>query len=696
MFSKRYLRMLVQVLYLSFAAGFFGAADVAGKQGDSALPAPLKCLGERATRLAKQLPKPAKNLAQWHHRRKAVRATLTSVLGLPAREPMRAQVQKVRQEGDLTIEDVIYLWAERAYVTANVVRPTKVDGPLPAIVSPPGWKGHLAQDYYHPWAYHMARKGYLVLFIDDPHVKERQAACAGLYGVASAAGTPVMGIQVFDTLRGLDYLLTRPDVDPARIGISGLCQGSEQTWLAAALEERFRVVAPVCGTTTYECWARMPSEIGPLSDPSPYVENILFHTEWDEINACIAPRPLLIASNSGDGWWPKPGFDAVVNRLRQTYSFYGMADNFDFIWDLRSHSMTPFIPELEAWFEKHLKPLPKGTAVRQSCGEPIDPDTSMIRYFQRRIARQAEAFPRSFASAQTWQAYRSSIVGWLRGACAEDELPRQTKATSPENSLAKKKRGTVIDLVQTDGLICPALWYPAPQPSSAPVVVLSHSSNTCAVDGTVQDFVTKLNQAGWSVMVPEHATSIHLKSLRYSYQRNVNLGPLYGVGDTVGLAPLAQRVWDNLACVDYLASQKASAPAKIVLLGMGIGGLDAALAGALDSRVDAVASIGATTLQAWAEHVALKAEKFDTVLPYLPGLTTQTDLQYLYAALSPRPLLLIDAADRTQWPASGFDRVRNVTTTVYNLLDARSSLTAVSAEPYGGTQALGDWLRTLD
>ena len=673
------------------------ATALAGKQADSARPSTLKCLGERATRLVGQLPEPAKNLTQWHHRREAVKATLTSVLGLPDREPMRAQVKKVRQEDDLTIEDVIYLWGERAYVTANVVRPTNVDGPLPAIVSPPGWKGHLAQDYYHPWAYHMARKGYLILFIDDPHVKERQAACAGLYGIASAAGTPVMGIQVFDTLRGLDYLLTRPDVDPARIGISGLCQGSEQTWLAAALEERFRVVAPVCGTTTYECWARMPGTGGILSDPSPYVENLLLHTEWDEINACIAPRPLLIASNSGDNWWPKPGFDAVVERLRQAYSFYGIADNFDFVWDLRSHSMTPFIPELDAWFEKHLKPLPKGTAVRRPCGQPIDPDTSMIRYFQRRIARQADALPRSFASAKTWQAYRGSIVGWLRGACAVDELPRQTKATSPENSLAKKERASVIELVQADGLICPALWYPAAQPrqSSAPVVVLSASSSSCAADSTVQEFIATCNEAGWSVMVPEHATSIHPKNLRQSSKRNVYLGPLYGVGDMVGLAPLAQRVWDNLACVDYLASQKASAPAKIVLLGMGIGGLDAALAGALDSRVDAVASIGATTFQAWAEHVALEAEKFDTVLPYLPGLTTQTDLQYLYAALSPRPLLLIDAADRSQWPASGFDRVRNVTTTVYNLLDARSSLTAVPAEPSGSIQAVGDWLQTL-
>jgi len=613
---------------------------------------------------------------------------------------MRAQVKKVRQEDDLTIEDVIYLWGERAYVTANVVRPTNMKGPLPAIVSPPGWLGDLSQHYYHPWAYHMAHKGYLILFFDDPRWNGREAAYAGFYGIASATGTQAMGVQVFDSLRALDYLLTRADVDPGRIGISGLCQGSEQTWLAAALDERFRVASPVCGTTTYEAWARMPAfSRVVLGCASPYVENILFHMDWDEIGACIAPRPLLIASNSGDNWWPKAGFDAVVNRCRQVYSLYGLASNFAVVYDRRSHNMTPYIPELEAWFEKHLKPLPHGSALRQPCGDAIDADTNMIRYFQRRLARQAEAFPQTFASAQTWETYRSSIIGWLCGACALDELPRQTKATSPEESLAEKERASVIELVQVDGLTCPALWYPASQASSAPVVVFSHSSSTCAAADDVQGFISKLNKAGWSVLVPEHASSMNEKSLRYPpspIMERRHLGPLYGVGDTGGLGPLALRVWDDLACVDYLSSRKALKPAKIVLVGIGIGGVDAALAGSLDSRVEAVASIGATTAEAWANHVAPQAYLFLNVMPYLPGLTSQTDLQYIYAALAPRPLLLADLSERSQWPASGFDCVRNVTTAVYDLLDAKSSLTAVPAQSSWPMQEVCDWLKTLE
>ena len=210
----------------------------------------------------------------------------------------------------------------------------------------------------------MAREGYLVLFIDDPHVGQRVAPYAGLYGAAGAAGTQVMGIQVFDTLRGLDYLLTRPDVDPERIGVAGLCQGSEQTWLAAALDDRFKIAVPVCGTTTYEEWVRMPITVPTdLSDPSPYVAGVLRSTDWHEINACIAPRPVFIASNSGDNWWPAPGYDKVITTLDRVFQMYGQPDRFRHLRELRSHSMTPFIPELAPWIDRHLRDLPASSDV---------------------------------------------------------------------------------------------------------------------------------------------------------------------------------------------------------------------------------------------------------------------------------------------------------------------------------------------
>ena len=197
----------------------------------------------------------------WQKRREQVRQDLTALLGLPVREPTRAKVLASHMDGDVLVENIIYLWAERCYVPGIVVRLPQSTGGLPALVVPPGFGGSsksLDAGYYKPFVYQMARKGYLVLFFDDPSFGDRKAPLAAWYATTAAAGTQGMGVQVFDTLRALDYLLTRKDVDPGRIGVAGLCQGSEQTWLAGALEDRFQIVVPVCGTTTYTEWARMP------------------------------------------------------------------------------------------------------------------------------------------------------------------------------------------------------------------------------------------------------------------------------------------------------------------------------------------------------------------------------------------------------------------------------------------------------
>ena len=403
----------------------------------------MSYLGMRANCLAAQLPPISDDRAKWTARRQVVRQELAQILGLPAREPMRAKVLSSRIEDGVVVEDVMYLWAERAYVSARVVRPRNAAGPLPALVEPPGWFGRLEYDDgakpYRPFVFHMAKQGYLLIFVDDPHVGKRAAPCAGLYCAAEAAGTQLMGIQVFDTLRALDYLLTRPDVDPGRIGVAGLCQGSEQTWLAAALEDRFQIAVPVCGTTTYEAWARMATGGQALSDPSPYVADVLRHTDWHEIAACIAPRPVYVASNSGDDWWPRDGYNKVLATLRRTFAVYGASQSLDQVRDLRSHSMTPFIAELCPWIDQHLKALPACTdASRPPSGKPIDPDFNMLRYMERRLARQTEPLAKVLCDLPAWQAYRRRLVAWLADACRVEEMrPRRRSRftmTATENS----------------------------------------------------------------------------------------------------------------------------------------------------------------------------------------------------------------------------------------------------------------------
>ncbi len=555
---------------------------------------------------------------------------------------------------------------------------------------PPGWLGELKYEVYSTFVNHMAREGYLVLFIDDPHVGKRVAPYAGLYGAAGATGTQVMGIQVFDTLRGLDYLLTRPDVDPERIGVVGLCQGSEQTWLAAAIDDRFKIAVPVCGTTTYEEWVRMPITVPTdLSDPSPYVAGILRSTDWHEIGACIAPRPVFIASNSGDNWWPVPGYDKVITTLDQVFKIYGQPDRFRHLRELRSHSITPFIPELAPWIDSYLRDLPVSTNVSpQSCEAPVDPDFSMLRYCQRRIARQADAIPPSFADRSTWQSYREPLLQWLREACDLKGL-QPAAAVIESRDVADGLVRETVKLSEAPGLSDPALviWAESEGPSSRPAVVLSHDSLQCMTDPDVMKIANALARDGYLVCIPEHV-SINPQSRRHL----PHLISLYGAGDTVGLPPLALRVWDDLCAVRFLRERAGMEGQSIAVVGLGIGGVDAAIAAVLDLQIAACVVVGAITVRDWAEQVAPTWHTVDRIMPYLPDLTTRSDLQYIIASVAPRPLLLLDAQDRANWPECAYKRVASMAEHVYSLEDARQAVSTVSAQSPCGLEELRAWL----
>jgi len=104
--------------------------------------------------------------------------------------------------------------------------------------------------------------------------------------------------------------------------------------------------------------------------------------------------------------------------------------------------------------------------------------------------------------------------------------------------------------------------------------------------------------------------------------------------------------------------------------------------------------VGAITLRDWAQQVAPKLGGFDRIMPYLPDIMATTDLHYVYAAAAPRPLLLVDATDRANWPAVAYERVRKTAEGVYGLHGAAGALTTQAPQSPWGVQEVRQWLRT--
>jgi len=163
-----------------------------------------------------------------------------------------------------------------------------------------------------------------------------------------------LGMAAWDIIRTVDYLESRDDVDEERIGIIGLCYGGMQTWLSGALEERLKVVVPVCGTSTYEA---MINEISSYHTHCllTYIPNLIRYGDIQDIIALIAPRPLLIMNNSNDWWFPVSGLKKVGREIEGVYETLGAEDRFDHILRSTVHDITPeFGEEAKEWFDKWL------------------------------------------------------------------------------------------------------------------------------------------------------------------------------------------------------------------------------------------------------------------------------------------------------------------------------------------------------
>ena len=313
----------------------------------------------------------------------------------------------------------------------------------------------------------------------------------------------------------------------------------------------------------------------------------------------------------------------------------------------------------------------------------------MLHQYQRRIAKQVSALPGDFAGRRAWADYRKSTVQWLRRACDLQGL----RLGEPKTVSREAAGGLVRELVtapQDEGLELPIrlLWKESKVASKRPAVVLSHDSTQCAGEKSLMEFARALAEDGCLVAVPEHASPNKL-----SRRAIKNLSSLYGASDTVGLPPMAMRVWDDLAAAACLSGRKDVG--RIAMIGLGAGGVDAAVTAAVDDRVAALGVVGVITVRDWAEQVAPKLNGFDRILPYLPDITATTDFQYIYSAAAPRPLLLVDATDRPSWPAAAYERVRKMAERVYGLEGAASALTAKAPQSPWGVEEVRQWLRTV-
>jgi dienelactone hydrolase len=134
-------------------------------------------------------------------------------------------------------------------------------------------------------------------------------------------GQVLWGMMVYDTLRGLDYLLTRPEVDTARAGTLGMSMGSTMAWWVAALDTRLKVCVDICCLTDYQ--ALIETHYLKGHGIFYFVPSLLKHFTTAQINSLIAPRAHLATAGTQDPLTPAAGLDRIDRELRDVYQRLG-------------------------------------------------------------------------------------------------------------------------------------------------------------------------------------------------------------------------------------------------------------------------------------------------------------------------------------------------------------------------------------
>jgi dienelactone hydrolase len=359
-------------------------------------------------RLSKNFLDGAKTKAEWEAKRPKLQEQFLDMLGLwplPEKTPLKATVTGTLERGDVVIEKLHFQSRPGLYVTANLYRPKasrerqrpESSNKLPAILyvcghnTSQGRSGNkVAYQDHGLW---FASNGYVCLMVDTLQLGEIAGIHHGTYRENrwwwhSRGYTPA-GVECWNGIRAIDYLCTRPDVDPEKIGVTGISGGGATTVWVAATDDRVKVAVPVSGMSDLESYVTNKVVNGHCDCMFSYNP---YQWEWTTILALFAPKPLLFANSDNDSIFPMDGNRRIIARLRQCYEMLGKPDNVDEHVSKGGHAYRPDLRiAIYRFINQHLK---------GEVGEVKDADFPMIDGKELRVFPEDSDLPKDAINAK--------------------------------------------------------------------------------------------------------------------------------------------------------------------------------------------------------------------------------------------------------------------------------------------------------
>ena len=594
-------------------AGLLFLSGLASAQAMPGLPE----MDQRATRIRHlHLPyafQPFLTKETWLKRAGDLRRQIQVSAGLwppVEKSPLKARVFGKVSKGDYSIEKVFFESYPGFYVTGNLYRPVGKKEPFPGILTPHGhWAyGRLENQSLASMpglAINLARQGHVVFaydmlaYNDSRQVKDHRRPLDRSF---SLWGIDWLGIQLWNSIRSVDFLQSLPDVDPDRIGCTGASGGGTQTFLLTAVDDRVKVSAPVNMISHY-------MQGGCICENQ---ANLRLDTNNMEIGALMAPRPLLMVSASGD--WTRETPRVEFPAVQSVYRLLGAGHKAQTMQSIADHNFNRESREaVYAWFGRWLlgeSDASEFSEKRFRLGSPSE----FLVFFGRDLPESAVTEEEMLVSlkdsyrrqidelrprdSEGLSRFRELMAPALQHALAVGypdpgevvvavPAPSPKPGASQEFHIGRRGRGERVPV---------ALWFPRGNRRNLTATLLVHAEGKAALDAPGASWVRPL-------LAQEHVVmSIDAFNTGAAKARRDMSDPFF---TTYNRTDDSNRVQDILTAIAYL--ERRPDVARVNLVGVGKGGLWSLLARALApqlhrTQVD-VSNFSSEEDRAYLEHL---------------------------------------------------------------------------------------------
>jgi cephalosporin-C deacetylase-like acetyl esterase len=621
-------------------------------------------------------------------RQKVITEQVWKMLGGPfERTPLNPRVMGVVERSGYRIEKLTFESRPRLYVTANLYLPAGA-GRHPAILGPLGHSANgKAWPSYQKLFSNLARKGYVVLAY-DPFGQGERIEYPGSRPGQSAIGSGgtseheyagrrliLLGanfglFRVWDGIRGIDFLLTRVEVDPERIGCCGQSGGGTLTQFLAALDSRIRVAVVSEGNTENVAQADVEPP-GSADDAEQNIVPALSHgIDRADLLYAFAPKPLLMTVTLHDaGHTYSPEYVAssldLFEEYKRAYNLLGADDRVSLLVTTEQHG---YVYELRratyAWFNRWFE---MKNADDTEASQVVEPDEAL---FVTPTGFVTTSFGGETALSLTRQ---MAATARTPPAAEADDMRHRIRTvlgieTSRGEALASRVLATIrkpgyraeqFEFTSSQEIRIPGwLLTPDQSGSSTPTVLYIGEAaawSSVAEDGFVERLVTKGGCRVATIDVRgrgDCAIAYPQRGRFYFSNRISDEAYLTWFTLILGRPLLGGQVYDTLRALDYLRSRP-DVSGAVSLVGDGPHGVIALYAAALDERVRGVALRQTVT-----DYRSLAiAERYTQPFGiYAYGLLREFDLPEVAGAVAPRSVLLLNPSTPLGEPAGAAAR----------------------------------------